>query len=193
MTSSDDQSPDQASAGTPEPGPGVQFNPQSAYPTQPGPVDPNQPQAGYPGYPSPGQPPYPQPPYGQPQYGQPQYPQYAPPPYGQQYPTWPVYGPPNHPKADLAFILGLIGGPVAFVTCGLSLLAAPFAWYFAALVRREVAASPGQYSADTSKVTAGLVLGIIGTALLALGFILVAILIIVAIADPSAFDDGTTV
>jgi len=203
MTSSDDQAPEQspetpaapeqpgywesqASAGAPDAG--AQFNPQSAYPSH---QAPNQPPAGYP---APGQQ-YP-PPYGQPaypQYGQPQYPQ---PPYGQPqygYPGYPVYGPPEHPRTNLAFVLGLVGGPGAFATCGLSLLAAPFAWYFAVMVRRELAAAPGRYSADTSKVTAGLILGIIGTALLALAFVLIAILIVVAIADPSAFDDSTTV
>ncbi len=178
MTASDDQTseptPERASGQGPEQAPGQT-------PGHPGYWDsPNQPH-----YP---QPPYGQPPYGQNQYGQPQYPQYNLP-----YPTWPPYGPPDHPKANLAFVLGLISGPGAFVSCGLTLLAAPFAWYFAALVRRDVAASPGRYSAETSKVTAGLVLGIIGTALLALAFVLVVVVIIFVIADPGAFDSGTTV
>lgn len=194
MTSSDEQTPEP----TPGQNPGVQFNPQTGYPSYQAPGDPNQPQYGYPGQPYPQQPQYGQPPYEQPQYpphyGQPQYgqPQY-PPPYGQPQYGYPGYGAPDHPKTNLAFVLGLLGGPGAFLTCGLSLLAAPFAWYFAALVRREVAAAPGRFSSETSKVTAGLVLGIIGSVLLALTFIAIAIAIAVAIADPSAFDDGMEV
>lgn len=166
MSSSDGQSPEQP--GTP--------GPQGDLPT-------------YPAAP---------PPYGQPQYPQAAYPQaaypqaaYPPPGYGQ--PVWPVYGPPEHPRTNLAFIFGLVGGPGAFVTCGLTLLLSPFAWYFAAQVRREMAAYPGRWNADTSKVTTALVLGIGGTALLALAVIGIAILIAVAITDPGAFDSGTTV
>lgn len=176
MSTSDDQSPEQA--GTP--------SPQGEYPSYP---------AAPPAY---GQPPYaaspvPQPPYPQPPYPQAGYPQAVYPPPGYPQPGWPVYGPPEHPRTNLAFIFGLVGGPGAFMTCGLTLLLSPFAWYFAAQVRREMAAAPGRWNPDTSKATAGLVLGIIGTVLLALALVGIAILIAVAIADPGAFDSGTTV
>jgi len=178
MSSSDDQAPEQP--GTP--------SQQGDLPTYP--VPPAQPPYGQPGYPPPG---YPQAGYPQPGYPPPGYalPGYPPPGYTQ--PVWPVYGPPEHPRTNLAFIFGLVGGPGAFMTCGLTLLLAPFAWYFAAQARREMAAAPGRWNADTSKVTAGLWLGIAGTALLALAVIGIVIVIVVAITDPGAFDSGTTV
>lgn len=166
MSSSDDQTPEQSGASGP-------------YGDVPAPPAPPY---GQPGYPPPG--------YAPPGYPSPGYP---PPGYPHAGYAQPVYGPPEHPRANLPLIFGLVGVPGAFLTCGLTLLLAPFAWYFAAQVRRETAAAPGRWSADTSKVTAGFWLGIVGTVLLVLAVIGIVLLIVVAISDPGAFDSGTTV
>ena len=172
---STNEGPDQQPP-TPAPAPGPQFNPQSAQPIQPGPVQPGQPYQ------------YPAPPAGQAPYGQV--------PYGQPYPYpapgWPGYQLPDHPKGNLAFILGLIAVPGAFATCGLAIFAAPFAWYYAVRARHDMRLAPGQYGGE-SKVTTGLVLGIIGTVLLVLGILLVILVAGFAIMDPGSFDSGTTV
>jgi hypothetical protein len=140
--------------------------------------------------PPPGQPQYGQPPYGQPQYGQP--------PYGVPgYGYYPAYTPPDHPKATTALVLGLIAVPGTFASCGLTLLVAPFAWVLGSQARRDIRNSPGQYDGH-GKATAGYVLGIIGTVLLALVIAGIIALVIWDASDPTGFDsfwndDGTTV
>ena len=94
----------------------------------------------------------------------------------QQQPAWPAvihdpvaydYGynnPANlseHPNSVLSMVLGLIG--VFFFP-----LVGPVAWYLAAKGRRELAAFPGRWR-PSGMLTAGFVLGIIGTFFLALG------------------------
>jgi hypothetical protein len=78
----------------------------------------------------------------------------------------------EHPNATLSMVLGIIG--LVFFQ-----LLSPVAWYLAAKGRREMAMSPGRWRPSGS-LTAGFVLGIIGTVFLALGamFILVFIGII---------------
>ena len=79
----------------------------------------------------------------------PPYPPYA------QYP--PTYGPPRHPDALTALVLG-----------GISLLAfpplGPFAWYIGAKAGREMASAPGRWSGD-DMARIGMVLGIVASAI----------------------------
>ncbi len=94
----------------------------------------------------------------------------------QQQPAWPAvihdpvaydYGYSNpanlseHPNSVLSMVLGIIG--VFFFP-----LLGPVAWYLAAKGRRELAAFPGRWR-PSGMLTAGFVLGIIGTVFLALG------------------------
>jgi len=67
----------------------------------------------------------------------------------------------EHPNSVLSMVLGIIG---VFVFP----LLGPVAWYLAARGRRELAAFPGRWR-PSGMLTAGLVLGIIGTVFLALG------------------------
>jgi hypothetical protein len=168
---------------------------------QPPPTEPGQgtpyPQAPYPQAPYP-QAPYPQTPYPQAPYPQTPYPQA---PYPQAPSAYGGYSgslAPEHPRATTALVLGLIAGPGSLLTCGLALLLAPFAWYFGATARKGIRQAPGQYSGE-GKATAGFVLGIIGSVVLALIIAAVLALVIWYAADPSGFDDffavddGTTV
>lgn len=181
--------PDQAPDGVPSAEtPGVQFNPQSAYPTGQG-QPPTYEQPAY-GQPAPGQPQYGQPQYGQPQYGQPYPPQpgYPQQPYHQPFTAYAV---PDHPKATTALVLGLVG-LIGGMMCGVPLLVSPFAWVTGVKARREIRQAGGQLGGEGS-ATAGMVLGIIGSVLLALGVIALVVLVLLAIGDPSIFDDGSTV
>ncbi|HEY3406964.1 MAG TPA: hypothetical protein VGK53_02200 [Propionicimonas sp.] len=101
-----------------------------------------------------------------------------------QQPAWPAviqdpvgydYGYSNpanlseHPNATLSMVLGIIG--LVFFQ-----LLSPVAWYLAAKGRREMAMSPGRWRPSGS-LTAGFVLGIIGTVFLALGAVFILVLI----------------
>ena len=66
----------------------------------------------------------------------------------------------DHPNATISLVLGLIG--LFFFQ-----LLSPVAWYLAAKGKREMAAAPGRWR-NSGTLTAGLVLGIIGTALMSL-------------------------
>lgn len=105
-------------------------------------------------------------PYGQPQPGQQPTPGYGHPQQG--FPQR-GFGPPQqpkHPQAQTAMILGIIalaGG----ATCMLPIFVSPFAWYYGAKARREMAAEPGRWSGQ-GDAQAGFVMGIIGTVLIAL-------------------------
>lgn len=161
----------------PAPGPDV---------TQPYPTAPD------PGY---GQPPYGQPPYGQPGYGQPgPQPPYGQPPYGEPS-GQPAYGAPvppgyalpaapDHPNANTAMVLGLVGLVGTFV-CGITIFLCPFAWVLGARVKREIDASGGTLG-GRDKAMVGYVTGIIGTVLLVLGVLaLVAFLGLVVVTGSS--------
>jgi hypothetical protein len=67
----------------------------------------------------------------------------------------------EHPNSVLSMVLGIIG--VFFFP-----LLGPVAWYLAAKGRRELAAFPGRWR-PSGMLTAGFVLGIIGTVFLVLG------------------------
>ena len=120
----------------------------------------------------------------------PQQPGYQPPGY-QQHPgmaSYPAYVLPDHPRATTALVLGIIGVAGAF-TCFLPVVVAPFAWVLGAKARKEIRSAPQQWGGD-GRATAGMVLGIIGTVLLVLALVVIAIFVIVAISDPSVFDDS---
>lgn len=111
-----------------------------------------------------------QPDYGQPQgYGQ-QPPSYGAPPYGvnpYQQPVYVGYVPPNHPRATTALILGIVG----VVLCPFVGIAA---FVMGGRVRREIDASPGQWS-GRGLATAGWVLGIISIIYAAVVLVYIAI------------------
>ncbi len=120
--------------------------------------------------PSSQQPPYqpyapagPQPPYGPPQ----------PPAYGYGY-AGPVL--PDHPQAQTAFVVGLVSLVGGFF-CGLPIFVGPWAWIVGARARKEIDAAPGQYG-GREKATAGMVMGIIATALLGLVIVGVGIVVL---------------
>ena len=145
---------------------GPQFNPQSAYPV---------------GQEPPGH--QPSPTYGQPPYGQS--------PYGQLHPPFTPYAAPDHPSATTALVLGLVS-LVGGLMCGVPLLVAPFAWVTGARARREIRASNGQLGGEGT-AQAGMVLGIVGTVLLALALIGLVVLIVLLVADARAISDYGTV
>jgi TRAP-type C4-dicarboxylate transport system permease small subunit len=80
-----------------------------------------------------------------------------------QQPAGPPYAPlpPNHPQAVTALVLGILG----VVVCG---VIAPFAWNIGNQAVREIDASGGAWGGRT-EANAGRILGIVGTALLAVG------------------------
>ena len=102
-------------------------------------------------------------------YGQPGY-------YGQQ----PPYGYPprqDHPRALLAMILGILG----LVVCG---PIAPFAWWVGKKAVDEIDASGGQLG-GRGMAKAGYIMGIIGTILLVIGVLVVAVMIPVGLQSQS--------
>ena len=148
--------------------------PTTPYPQQPAP------QGWQPGWqeswqPSVGGPTPGQPPPGQSPYGQPPNPQV---PYGT--PQFPGYGPmaPDHPQATTVLILGILG----LVVCQ---VISPFAWVMGNRVIREIDASGGTIG-GRSNANAGRICGIVGTALIGLGFLVVVGVIIVAIASAAS-------
>jgi hypothetical protein len=183
-------------AAQPAPAEGIEFNPQSGISLNKSEQQPD-PQAGYPqaGYPQPGQPSYQQYPYGQQPYGyaQPQNPQ--PYPYGQQpyqQPGQPYgYAVADLPQANTALILGLIALIGGFM-CGLPMLAGPFAWVTGHRARRTIRQAPGYYGGE-GKATAGMVLGIIATALVVLALLAFVVLLIIVVSNPTTFEDTSNV
>ena len=144
-----------------------------------------------PGNPSDPTPPGHQPPppgYGQqpPNWGNayPPPPQYPPPGYG--YPP-PQYAPPppKHGKSTPAMVFGIVS-LAGLVMCVVPILLAPVAWILGAQAVKEIDANPGAYS-GRGEASAGKIMGIIGTCLLALVLIAIAILIIIGV--NGGFDD----
>lgn len=87
----------------------------------------------------------------------------APPAYG--------YALPEHPQATTILVLGIL----ALVFGGVT---GPFAWYMGSKARKEIAA--GQY-APSSSVTAGWIMGIVGSAYLILVAAIIVFSVIAAI------------
>ena len=74
----------------------------------------------------------------------------------------PAGAPPNHPRATLALVLGVVG-----VFCG---IAAPFALFIGRKAVTDIDASGGQMG-GRGLAQAGFILGIIGTVLLVIGLV----------------------
>ena len=118
-------------------------------------------------YQQPYQPPYQQPDaYQQPAYQQPVYQQ-------------PAYSLPNPPGA----VAGLVLGIISVVTCGVP--TGPFAIWQSRVADRAIKESPAAYG-NKGLVTAGLVLGIIGTVLLVLWILYWIFIILLAIGTSSS-------
>lgn len=131
-----------------------------------------------PSYPPAGQQPPPQPGYGQQGYGQQGYGGYPPP----GYPAYPPahYYPaavPHHPKATTALVLGLVSVVGGLSLCGLPLLVSPFAWVTGHRVLNEIRAARGRLAGESS-AQAGMVLGIIGSVLLVIWLLLIALMVL---------------
>ena len=127
--------------------------------------------------------------YGPPPAEQPAYQPYAPaapsPPYGPPQPPAYGYGPPvlpDHPQVSTAFVLGLVALVGGFL-CGLPILAGPFAWVAGARARKAVDQDP-RYG-GREKATAGMVMGIVATSLLALVLLVFAVAVVVIVAAGS--------
>ena len=84
-----------------------------------------------------------------------------------QQPMQPPYGPPppNHPQAITVLVLGILG----LVVCG---ILGPFAWVMGNGAVREIDASRGALGGRT-EANVGRILGIVATALLIVGLVLV--------------------
>jgi len=99
-----------------------------------------------------------------------------------QQPAAPPYPsvPPNHPQSITALVLGILG----LVLCG---AIAPFAWSIGSEAVREIDASGGAWG-GRSEANAGRIMGIVGTALLALGLLaVVAFLVIFVVLGAASF------
>jgi len=108
-----------------------------------------------------------------------EYQQYAPPPYGPPQPAAYGYGGPvlpDHPQVSTAFVLGLVSLVGGFF-CGLPIFVGPFAWITGARARKEIDQNPGQYG-GREKATAGMVMGIVATALLGLVILVVGVAVL---------------
>lgn len=77
---------------------------------------------------------------------------------------------PNHPRATTVLVLGILG----LVVCG---LIGPFAWSLGNAVVREIDESGGRWGGRT-EANIGRILGIVATALLALGLAVVVLLVL---------------
>jgi hypothetical protein len=116
----------------------------------------------------------------------------APNPYGAS--PYGVGGPgalaPEHPSTTTGLVLGIIGLVGIFTCAGVTLVLSPIAWVISGRALREIDAAPGRYS-GREKVNAGRIMGIIGTALLALGLLAITALIVLAVAiSPSGGNVG---
>ena len=94
-------------------------------------------------------------------------------------PTPPPYNAPrDHPQTTTILILGILGLAVCQIL-------GPFAWSMGNKALREIDASNGQLGGrDTTNV--GRILGIIGTAILVLGVVVVLFFIVLGIYSASA-------
>jgi hypothetical protein len=98
--------------------------------------------------------------------------------------------PPDHPRATPALVLGIVGLVSLPLLCGLGLLCSPFAWWLGASAVSQIDAAPGRY-AGRGKAQAGLVMGIVGTALLVL--VVLAVGVVAWLLVSSGLDSGTTI
>lgn len=77
---------------------------------------------------------------------------------------------PAHPRATTAMVLGIIGVAGFFILL-VPVVVSPLAWYFGAVAQREAEREPTRYR-HAGEARAGLVLGIIGSALLGVALLL---------------------
>lgn len=109
----------------------------------------------------------------------PESPQPQPPPYQYPYPPYPPYQPkPRHPQAITVLVLGCVATAGGFLTAGLGFVVGPVAWVMGARTKREMAAEPDRWDGE-DLVNVGYILGIVGTALLALGLLSMLAMIVV--------------
>jgi hypothetical protein len=71
---------------------------------------------------------------------------------------------PAHPRATTAMVLGIVGVAGFFILL-VPVIISPLAWYFGAVAEREAEREPTRYR-HAGEARTGLILGIIGTALL---------------------------
>lgn len=71
---------------------------------------------------------------------------------------------PAHPRATTAMVLGIIGVAGFFILL-VPIIVSPLAWYFGAVAEREAEREPTRYR-SAGEARTGMVLGIIGTAIL---------------------------
>jgi hypothetical protein len=109
---------------------------------------------------------------------------YPPPGYGYQ--PYPV-APPRHPSATTAMVLGIVAVAGGFL-CWLPLVIAPFAWVTGAKAVKEIDASHGMQS-GRGEATAGKVLGIIGTVLLAIGLVALIAFVVLSLTVDGFWDE----
>jgi len=116
---------------------------------------------------------------------------YPPPPgAGAAYPPpayYPYGPPPKHPNATTAMVLGIVavaGG----VLCYLPLLMAPFAWFTGSKAVRDIDESRGALG-GRGEAMAGKVLGIVGTALLALAIAGIVTLVVLTLTIDDFWDE----
>lgn len=102
-------------------------------------------------------------------------------------------GPGGRPdsSATTAMVLGIIG-VAGGLACYLPLLLSPFALFMGLASKKRIDASNGALTGRGS-AQAGFILGIIGTVILALGIVLVAIIVIIGVSggfDDPGYDSG---
>jgi hypothetical protein len=95
-------------------------------------------------------------------------------PYPPAYPQGPVRYAPDHPRATTSLVLGILG----VVLCQ---VVAPFAWAIGKKTLTEIDASQGRVG-GRGAAQAGYVLGIVGTALLALSVLALAAYLVFMVA-----------
>ena len=77
---------------------------------------------------------------------------------------------PAHPRATTAMVLGIVGVAGFFVLL-LPILVSPLAWYFGAVAEREAEREPTRYR-PAGEARTGMILGMIGTAILGVALLL---------------------
>jgi uncharacterized membrane protein YjgN (DUF898 family) len=82
-------------------------------------------------------------------------------------------------------VLGIVALVGVVVCGGITLVLSPFAWAMGSRALHDIDAEPGRYG-GRDKANAGRILGIIGTVLLVLGFLLVVVFVIALMATGSS-------